>query len=96
MNELKNLLIWYGYNEEGQIERLVNLTAIPANEPVEEFPTRFMMPPTNGGGVEKIVKEHIVVPYSLLGVSGTAFVLYVHGKRFVAVLPYYVMIAEEK
>lgn len=94
MNELKNLLIWYGYNEEGVIERLIKLTAIPADEPVEEFPDRFMMPPTNGGGVHKIVKEHIVVPEHLMGVEGVAFVLYVHGKRFVAVLPYYVTIKE--
>lgn len=96
MTDLKNLMIWYSYNEAGEISSISRITAIEPDADLDAYWHDFMNAPNfKGGGIEKVVKEHIAVPEHLQKVDGVAYVLYAYGKRFRAVLPYFVVVKKE-
>lgn len=93
MNDLKNLLLWYAYNEDGEIEAQVRIQALPPDFDLDKYFEAFMSGYYAGGGVDEIKREYITVPPRLSRIEGVAFVMYVNGKRFRAALPYFVTIS---
>lgn len=92
IGNIMDLLLWFDYNDAGEIYRLVRIQAVDDRFSLDDYFEEFFNPPYSGGGVHRAVKEHIVTPNTLMGVYGTAYVLYVGDKRFRAVLPYYTVL----
>lgn len=84
-----DLLLWFVYDEFGNICRLARIDCIPGDFDIELYFKRFFEPPYGGGGITHAVRERVVIPDTLIGIEGIATVLYVGDKRFRAVIPYY-------
>lgn len=84
-----NLLLWFAYDESGDISRMVRIEIMPPDFNLDKHFVDYMKPPFTGGGVGRVTREHVVIPEHIIGIESTAYVLYYQNKRFAAAMPYF-------
>jgi len=97
MNQLKNLLIWFGLDENGKPDYISKLTAIDPDLDLEaNFAKWSVKTAYREANVYTFTKEHIDVPERVMAgpVSGVALIMRYHGEPLQAILPYFVVIGE--
>lgn len=95
-NDLSNLMVWFNYDDEGNIERISQLSAVPSKYSLDAYFELWRAGSAHmAENVYTFTKEHIVVPDHLMGVEGVAFIMHYNGKKIKAILPYFVMISED-
>lgn len=83
--------MWFAYDND-EIVSLVNIQILADAKDLDKYFDHYMDPPSSGGGIDGIKKEYIKVPDRLMGVDGTAYVMYAYGKRFRAALSWFTMV----
>ena len=97
MTDLKNLLIWFGFDNDGEIDRITQLQAVNPNDDLEAYWEKWRV----GGAhraenVYTFTKEYIKVPYHLMGFETWGWIMHHNGERLRAITPYFVTIEEGK
>lgn len=96
MNPLKNMIIWLKFNDEGVIDKLINLTYIDSELSFEVGMARWSEKSEHRKENVYIFKREMVKlpPFMFNGQEIEAIVQYYHGVRNVAMAPWFVRMEE--
>lgn len=93
---MRNLTMWFAYNEAGEIDRITELKAVDPKLDLEvELAKMSVKSAYVQANVYTFKKERITTPeYLFGGVDNVAIVMYYHGKKHRAILPLYLALSE--
>jgi len=97
MSDLKNLLVWFLLDDEGQITEISRLMAVDPKQDLDKYFAAWSVKSEHRqANVYTFTREHIDVPEHIMAgpVSGVAVIMHYHGKKHMAILPYFVTIGE--
>jgi hypothetical protein len=95
--ELKNLLVWFLLDDDGQITQISRLMAIDSKFDLDKYLTSWSAKSEHRqANVYTFTREQIDVPEHIMAgpVSTTGVIMHYHGKRHMAIMPYFVTIGE--